>query len=176
MLVTTHLLPGLPNLRRDATLAKLRDALSAGADRFGFRLVEYSIQTNHLHMIVEAEDARSIARGMQGLLVRVAKTLNRTWGRRGKVLSDRHHTRILRAPREVRAALVYVLQNARKHGAQLTGVDACSSGPWFEGWVDRVARAARPISEARSWLLRRGWNRGGLLGTHEAPAPLPATS
>lgn len=170
VLVTTHLLPGLPNLRRDRTLLDLRDALSRGADRFGFRLVEYSIQTNHLHLLVEAEDARSIARGMQGLLVRVARALNRAWERRGKVLSDRYHARVLRSPREVRAALVYVLQNARKHGARLTGIDACSSGPWFEGWKDRVARAARPVSVARSWLLTIGWRHGGLLSTRESPA------
>ena len=107
---------------------------------------------------------------MQGLLVRVAKALNRAWERRGKVLSDRYHARILRSPREVRYALVYVLQNARKHGAQITGIDAFSSGPWFGGWLDRVARGVRPIAAARSWLLTTGWLRGGLLSTHEAPA------
>ena len=173
VLVTTHLLPDLPNMRRERTLAILRDALAAGSDRFGFRLVEYSIQSNHLHFIAEAEDARSIARGMQGLLVRIAKALNRAWERRGKVLSDRYHARILRSPREVRAVLVYVLQNARKHGAQITGTDAFSSGPWFCGWLDRVARDARPIAAARSWLLTTGWRRWGLLRTHEIPVVQP---
>jgi REP element-mobilizing transposase RayT len=169
VLVTTRLLPGLPNLRREATLVNLRRVLGEGADRFGFRLVEYSIQSNHLHFVAEAEDARSIARGMQGLLVRVAKALNREWERHGKVLADRYHARILRTPREVRTALVYVLQNARKHGARLTGIDACSSGPWFGGWRDRDPRGERPIASARSWLLARGWRRAGLLSTREAP-------
>lgn len=170
VLVTTRLLPGLPNLRRERTLMTLRNALSAGSDRFGFRLVEFSIQSNHLHFIAEAEDARAIARGMQGLLVRVAKALNREWGRRGKVLSDRYHARILRTPSEVRTALVYVLQNARKHGAGILGIDAFSSGVWFEGWNDRVARSSRPIARACSWLLTSGWLRGGRLSTHETPA------
>jgi len=170
VLVTTRLMPGLPNLRRERTLMTLRGALSAGSDRFGFRLVEFSIQSNHLHFIVEAEDARAIARGMQGLLVRVAKALNREWDRRGRVLADRYHARVLRTPREVRNALVYVLQNARKHGARILGIDAFSSGVWFEGWSDRVARAARPIASAGSWLLKTGWLRGGRLSTHEEPA------
>ena len=170
VLVTTRLMPGLPNLRRERTLMTLRGALAAGSDRFGFRLVEFSIQSNHLHFIVEAENARAIARGMQGLLVRVAKALNREWDRRGKVLADRYHARILRTPREVRNALVYVLQNARKHGARILGIDAFSSGVWFEGWSDRVARAARPIASACSWLLTTGWLRGGRLSTHEEPA------
>ncbi len=169
VIVTTHLMPGLPNLRRERMLVRLREVLSAGSDRFGFRLVEYSIQSNHLHFIAEAEDARSITRGMQGLLVRIAKALNREWERRGKVLSDRYHARILRTPRDVRNALVYVIQNARKHGAKLTGIDAHSSGPWFRGWRDRVARIPSPIAAARSWLLTTGWQRWGLLVTHETP-------
>ncbi|MCY2958581.1 MAG: hypothetical protein NTY35_00285 [Planctomycetota bacterium] len=107
---------------------------------------------------------------MQGLLVRVAKALNRAWDRRGRVFSDRYHARILRTPREVRSVLVYLLQNARKHGAHLLGIDAYSSGPWFDGWLDRVARDARPIAVARSWLLRVGWRRGGRIGTHESQA------
>ena len=174
VLVTTRLLPDLPNLRREGTLATLRRVLSAGSDRFGFRLVEFSIQTNHLHLIAEAEDARSLARGMQGLLVRVAKALNKDWGRRGKVLADRYHARILGTPTEVRRALVYVLQNARKHGARITGIDAFSSGPWFRGWRDRIARAGSPIASARSWLLASGWRRGGLLATSEVPASAPS--
>ena len=173
VIVTTHLVSGLPNLRRERTLVTLRAALSAGSDRFGFRLVEFSVQSNHLHFLVEAEDARSISRGMQGLLVRVAKALNRVWERRGKVLRDRFHARILRTPRDVRYALVYVLQNARKHGAQLTGIDAHSSGPWFRGWRDRVGRTPSPIAAARSWLLTTGWQRLGLLRTDEAPARAP---
>ncbi len=174
VLITTRLVEGLPNLRRERTLVLLRDKLAAGADRFGFRLVEYSIQTNHLHFVAEGEDARSIARGMQGLLVRIAKALNRHWDRRGKVLVDRYHARILSTPREVRNALVYVLQNARKHGAQLKGIDAFSSGHWFAGWRDRVARAPSPIAAARSWLLAKGWMRWGLLSTEERPRMPPA--
>ena len=141
--VTTKLVEGLPNLRRDRTLTLLRDTLAAGADRFGFRLVEYSIQSTHLHFVVEAEDECALGRGMKGLLVRLAKALNRAWGRRGRVIHDRYHTRVLKTPREVRQVLVYALQNARKHGARILGIDAYSSGPWFEGWADRAPCADR---------------------------------
>lgn len=174
VLITTRLVAGLPNLRRASTLALLRDALAAGADRLGFRLVEYSVQSNHLHFLAEGEDARAIARGMQGLLVRIAKRLNRHWTRRGKVLFDRYHARVLTTPREVRNALVYVLHNARKHGAQILGVDVCSSGPWFRGWRDRSASAPSRLAAARSWLLKFGWRRAGLLGVNESPKLRPA--
>jgi len=123
VLVTTRLLAGLPNLRRERTLVLMRATLAAGADRFGFRLIEYSIQSNHLYFIAEAQDEIALARGMKGLLVRVAKALNRAWERTGRVGGDRYHARVLKTPREVRNALVYVLQNAQKHGARIFGID-----------------------------------------------------
>jgi REP element-mobilizing transposase RayT len=170
VLVTVHLVAGCPNLRSERCLAIVRGALESGCDRFGFRLIEYSVQTNHLHLLAEAADARSLARGMQGLLVRVAKRLNREWGRRGEVFGDRYHARVLTTPREVRAALVDVLQNARKHGARLRGIDRCSSGPWFTGWRGRAAPGRSALPAAGSWLLRAGWRAAGLLGTEESPA------
>ena len=170
LLVTTHLAAGLPSLRNERTLALLRGVLSKGSERFGFRLVEFGIQTTHLHLIAEADDERALSRGMQGLLVRVAKALNALWGRKGRVLRDRYDARILECPRDVRYALIYVLQNARKHGAMLLGIDAYSSGPWFEGWNGRDAKPERPIARARSWLLRIGWwKKWGKISTTEAP-------
>jgi len=173
VLVTTRLLAGLPNLRRESTLVLLRKTFAAGADRFDFRLIEYSIQSNHLHFVAEAPDETALARGMKGLLVRVAKGLNRAWERTGRVVSDRYHARVLETPREVRNALVYVLQNARKHGARILGIDAHSSGPWFGGWRDRTPRRDRALPEAISWLLLFGWLKGGRIATSEAPRPAP---
>jgi REP element-mobilizing transposase RayT len=170
VLVTTHLVDGRPSLRNERTLATLRRVLSAGSDRFGFRLVEFGIQTNHLHLLAEADDERALSRGLQGLLVRVAKALNAEWGAKGRVLRDRYGARILQSPRDVRFALIYVLQNARKHGAMLLGVDHFSSGPWFEGWSDRIAKAGRPIAKASSWLLTVGWSKHwGKISTTDAP-------
>jgi REP element-mobilizing transposase RayT len=169
--VTARVRARLPSLRRGAERAVLEHAFERGADRFGFRLVHYSIQSNHLHLVAEARDRRALARGMQGLLVRVAKALNKLWGRRGSVFADRYHARILRTPREVRCALVYVLQNARHHGIHGHGPDEYSSGPWFDGWTSRIAPPARasPTVAARTWLLRVGWRRHRLIGIDEAP-------
>jgi hypothetical protein len=109
---------------------------------------------------------------MQGLLVRIARALNRLLDRAGKVFADRYHARALRTPREVRAALVYVLQNARKHGVALAGIDPCSSGAAFDGWARVTEPVAPPrpiVCAARSWLLRIGWRRWGAIATDEAP-------
>jgi REP element-mobilizing transposase RayT len=108
-----------------------------------FQVVHHSIQSNHLHLIVEAEDRAALTRGMRGLLVRIARGLNRLWLRRGPVFEDRFHEHELHTAREVRNALVYVLQNLRKHGIALAGPDPLSSGPEFDGWSSSSAGPSR---------------------------------
>ena len=96
---------GLPSLRSKRPYRVLRRAFARGCDRFGFRLNHYSVQGNHLHLIVEAKDRRALSRGMNGLTIRIAKGLNRLWGRKGRVFADRYFDRILRTPLEVKRAL-----------------------------------------------------------------------
>lgn len=171
--VTTRLREGLPSLRREATLRVLHEAFFAGMDRFGFRLVHFSVQSNHLHLIAEAKDRHALTLGMQGLSVRVAKALNKLWARRGSVFSDRYHAHILRTPREVRNALCYVLCNARKHGLVLAELlDPFSSARWFDGWSGMPGPRPGeygPIMAARTWLARIGWRRHGRI----EPAAVP---
>ena len=175
--VTMRCAPRLPSLRARPQLRVLRRAFGAGCERFGFRLIEFAVLSNHLHLIVEGRDRRALVRGLQGLFIRCAKALNRLWGRRGRVFADRHHDRVLRTPKEVRAALVYVLGNARRHGLVVTGIDPCASGPWFEGWREPLEPTGpRWLARARSWLLARGWRRQGLIGIHERPCAWPVGS
>jgi REP element-mobilizing transposase RayT len=172
--VTVKLLPGLPSLRRSAEYAALRQAFADGGNRPAFRLVQYSVQRDHLHLIVEAADRMALSRAMQGLSIRIAKALNRLWRRGGTVFADRYHEHPLKSPREVRRALCYVLHNSRRHGRRTPQpVDMYSSGPWFDGWSESFtvrSLPARPVAEARTWLLHRGWRTHGLLSIHEAPA------
>jgi hypothetical protein len=91
------------------------------------------VQSNHLHLLVEAESREALSRGVQGLAVRLARAVNRTLVRCGRVFAGRYHRRDLATPREVRHALVYVLVNHRKHGLRPEAIDSCSSGPWFTG-------------------------------------------
>jgi len=126
VLVTTRLAPGLPSLRKPSEAARIRVALANVNEIVGraeqendkglalFQVVHHSIQSNHLHLIVEAANRRALSRGVQGLLVRIARALNRLWRRCGSVFADRFHERELCNPRQVRNALVYVLQNLRK--------------------------------------------------------------
>ena len=108
---------------------------------------------------------------MQGFAIRAAKAVNRTLRRRGTVWADRFHARALRTPREVRNALVYVLNNFRKHVPGARGIDPRSSAPWFSGWRIRMRPppGAAPVVAPRTWLARVGWLRGGRLDPDERP-------
>ena len=170
--VTARLVKGLPSLRRRSEYRVLLGAFESGGTRRAFRLVHYAVLGNHLHLLVEGKDREGLARGLQGLLIRCAKRLNRMWRRKGRVFADRYHDRILRTPREVRNALRYVLNNARKHGLvpPRREPDRFSSGRWFDGWRDFAARLEQgPLARARTWLLATGWRRHGLLRIAEVP-------
>ena len=169
--VTLRVQRGLPSLRTDAVFAAVRRGL-AQASRGGLRVLQFSVQSDHVHLLVEALDVCVLSRGLQGLAIRIAKGVNRVLRRRGRVWGDRYHARALRTPREVRNALVYVLQNWRNHVPGARGVDARSSGRWFEGWrtpVERIA-GSPPVVPPRTWLAAVGWRRLGLLHIEEGPA------
>ena len=175
MHVTVRLLPSLPSLRQREEHRLLRECFRAGRERFGFRLVHYSVQGNHLHLIVEAMDRKALTRGMQGLLIRIARGLNRLWKRKGHVFSHRYHSHILKTPREVRHALAYVLHNAWKHMKVAKGrLDQYCSGWWFDGWKEKtnltgLEKIKTPVTRARTWLLTRGWRKHRLISVHELP-------
>jgi hypothetical protein len=168
--VTLRATAGLPSLRGAVVFSAVRRALSASSG-VRFRIFQFSVQRDHLHLLVEAEGASGVARGCQGLAVRVARAVNRVLGRRGAVWGDRYHARWLRTPREVRNALVYVLQNVRKHVRGVRGLDPRSSARWFEGWRVAIATPAAPspVRTPRTWLARVGWKRHGLLHPDEEP-------
>ena len=169
-------------LRSPPVFARVRKALGASSQA-SFRVVEFSVQRDHLHLLVEAHDNAALSAGMKGLGVRVARAVNRVLGRRGRVWSDRYHARELTSPRAVRNALVYVLHNARKHRASLAWIDPCSSAAWFDGFRRDaltciatadvralvVAAGKRPTAAARTWLGGVGWRRLGLVGIDESP-------
>jgi REP-associated tyrosine transposase len=132
--------------------------LEAARARFGMRVVHFSVQGNHIHMLVEVADNESLARGMQGLTIRIAKALNRVMRRRGRVFADHYHSRVVRTPTEAARALEYVLRNFAHH-ARGWG-EAVS-----EGEPDPFSSAARSgagpaVCEPRTWLLSVGWRRG----------------
>src|SRR5436853_3657261 len=116
--VTWRVRPHVWNLRTRRSFDRIAEALALGKEVDGFRLVHFSVQGNHLHFVVEAADEVRLARGLQGLAIRIARRLNRMMGRAGKVFADRYHARVLRTPTEVARAIAYVEGNSAVHAAR----------------------------------------------------------
>jgi hypothetical protein len=137
-----------------------------------FRVIHYSVQDDHLHLLVEAEDASALTRGVSGLVIRAARSVNHTLGRSGRVWGTRYHARALTSPREVRHGIVYVLMNRKKHERDgRPGIDPCSSAAWFDGLRSTLppAPASSPVRRPQTWLARVGWRRHGLIDISETP-------
>jgi REP element-mobilizing transposase RayT len=176
--VTLRLRRDVPNLRSQLGMRVVWRVFAAARGRLGLRLVDWSAQRDHVHLIVEPESEKSLSRGVQGLCFRLAKSINRVFGRRGRVFADRYHGVPLRSPRQTRNALAYVLLNTRHHAAARgellsRGLDACSSSPCFEGWTRPRPPTEGPwsatVAPASTWLLRTGWRRHGLVDPLEVP-------
>ena len=167
----------------NAIMFQLARASRAGS---GIRVVQFSIQDDHLHLMLEGTDAQDLSRQAQKLFSRIALAVNAVALRRGSLFRDRHHRHELKTPTEVRRALVYILFNSRKHAgregllsrAGHATFDPLTSAPWFEGWAPRAgpsptaapyARAchevviglARPTVNAQTWLAQTGYRRAG---------------
>jgi hypothetical protein len=153
---------GLKSLRSELAFAALVHAIGS-ATRDAFRILHFSVQTDHVHLIVEADSADHLRSGLNGLTCRAARALNRLWHRHGAIWSDRYHARALTTPREVRYGIVYVLLNFRKHLRAPPCIDPRSSGPWFDGWAAPPPPSTQPhpVAPPRTWLAAVGWRRGG---------------
>ena len=179
--VTLRVRSGVPSLRSPRLVRALERSLREAKERSGFRVIAYSVQRDHLHLLVEAEDRHALGRGMMSIGARIGRAVRRVFGGRGPVLKERYHQRVVRSPREVRNALVYVMLNARKHAAALgrevlkhvTSVDPASSGRWFIGWTRALppSQDEPAVAAPRTWLLRVGWRRHGLIDPSEIPGP-----
>jgi REP element-mobilizing transposase RayT len=191
ILVTLRIVAGVGSLRRRHMYRAVRLALIATALRDEFRIVHFSIQGNHLHLLVEAESKTALSRGIQGFCISAAKHINAELvdetgaRRRGQVFADRYHARVITSPRQCQNALSYVLNNWRRHKedrasfAKTWRVDPYSSGINFGGWTELADSMflfgtpptyERPLTcFPRTWLLRTGWMMHGLIDTGEVP-------
>ena len=188
--VTTKVLKGLPSLRGRRLWAAVRRGFVRGCKKNAFRIVHYSVQGTHIHLVCEARDRQALSRGIQGFKICVGKAINKALGgRKGTVFAGRYAERIITNPTQCRHTLAYVLNNARHHaydeGATYARnrVDPCSSARSFDGWQIEQPRPwgripartdddDKPVIAApETWLLRRGWRRGGgLLSPNTIPS------
>jgi hypothetical protein len=136
--VTVRISEEVESLRTHSALKVVARAIWQAQDKFGMRITHFTLESNHLHLIVEG----LCAAGMKGLGVRIAKGIHRLRGTSGAVIGDRYFPRPLRSPPQVKNAIHYVLYNHKHH----TGLDM----------PDEFCSALLPqvVVEPETWLLR----------------------
>ena len=149
--ITLRVLPHVWNLRAQRTFSIVARALTEAQAVDGFRIVDFSVQGNHIHLLVEGDSRRAVSRGMQGFCIRVARGLNVLMGRRGRVFADRFHARELVTPTEIENVVRYVRGNRDVH--------ATRAGRAVGATADRFSSAAREnallVMIADGYLLTR---------------------
>jgi REP element-mobilizing transposase RayT len=181
--VSMRVVKAIGRLRRPEPFAAIRRAVGACIGRRDFRIVHVSIQSNHIHLIVEADDKYALANGVRAFMIAAAQYLNGITGRRGTAFDGRYHAVQLTTPLQVRNALCYVLNNWRRHREDFEApaqVDRYSTGVLFDGWAG-LTRPFKlpadyepiPVSGATTWLLTTGWRKHHpLIRLDETPGPL----
>ncbi|HTJ45991.1 MAG TPA: transposase [Kofleriaceae bacterium] len=165
------------SLRTPKAYRAIRRAVDRCRARSDFRIAHISIQSNHVHLLVEADDKRALARGMQGFTICAARRLNRELRRaRGTVFAYRYHATTIESPTQARNAVSYIVNNWRRHRRDL--YDARRTDPYASAHAVRGWRVARrpdelPVVRATTWLLTVGLDRVRAIRDDEVPGPDP---
>jgi putative transposase len=149
--VTLRLRREVWNLRTHRCFRALKHALARGCERFGYRLIHFSVQGNHIHMILEAPDVVALGRAMKGLEVRMARALNKVMSRKGAVFADRYHAHLLRSPRETLHAIRYVLDNWIVHAKRENQPPPRGVDPFCSDWPNDTGPPL--VAQPQWWML-----------------------
>ena len=108
---------------KNKTCLKILKRAITNARSLGLRVIHFSLQTNHIHLILESQDNETMTKGMRSLTVTLAKGVGK-----GKIQLGRYHLHVLKSLRETKNAVNYVLFNEQKHSQRkVSRIDGFSS-------------------------------------------------
>lgn len=125
------------SIRNKACLKVLKRAIK-NASSHGLRILHFSLESNHVHLILEAFDNSILTRGMRSLTITFSKGV-----RKGRIQLERYHLHVLKTLRETKNAIHYVLFNHQKH----TGLKRAYITPHSSlGFITDLKELARTAS------------------------------
>lgn len=132
----------------------------------GLAIIHFSLQSNHVHLVIEAVNNDILTRGMRSLTITFAKGINQ-----GRIQIERYHLHVLKSLRETKNALHYVLFNQQKHsGMKKAYVDSFSSLGTIKD-LKILAKAAKMtvilskieymtfLNAPQGWMIRQALNQ-----------------
>jgi REP element-mobilizing transposase RayT len=165
------------SMRTPHAYRAIRRAVGRCRARTDFRITHASIQSNHLHLLVEADDKRALSRGMRAFAISAARRINRELRRaRGQVFAFRYHATAITSPTQARNAVSYIINNWRHHRCDLYSTrrtDQYASAHAIAAWRIEPHEDSLPVVRATTWLLTDGLKRAGPIYPTEVPGPDP---
>jgi REP element-mobilizing transposase RayT len=126
------------SIRNKDSLKLLKRSIQ-NAQKMGLKIIHFSLQSNHIHLITEAENNEILTKGMRALTITFAKGLNK-----GRVQLERYHLHVLKSLREIKNAVQYVLFNEQKHTkTKFSKITGYSSVLYLENGLNLVRNFAK---------------------------------
>lgn len=121
----------------------------------GLRIIHYTLEYNHIHLLVEAADKQTVHQGMQSFGITFAKKINAIKRLKGTVYKHRYHLRKINSPRELKNVLYYIFNNGIHHKRTSTVLDPYNTLPAFKSlkflyghWSNKIEADIK-----KSWFL-----------------------
>jgi REP element-mobilizing transposase RayT len=105
----------IPNLRSKVLYKQIRQSMKR-ARILGIRIIHFSVQRDHVHLLIEADNKQQLGESMRVLSISLTKRLSHVLKRKVKALKSRYHLHVLKSLQEIKNAKNYILSNGQKHG------------------------------------------------------------
>lgn len=112
--LTIKVLRNKAEIKNKSVLKLLKHAIQR-ARLQGLKVIHYSLEYDHVHLLIEADNNASLGKGMQALGVTMAKGINRLKRLKGAVYKHRYHFRQISSPRQLKYVMNYIFKNGMKH-------------------------------------------------------------
>jgi REP element-mobilizing transposase RayT len=102
------------DLKNKSILIVLKRAIY-NARKKGLRVIHFSLEFDHVHLLIEAPDNFILGKGMQSLGVTLVRGINKLGQTSGEVYKHRYHFRKINSTRELKVVMNYIFHNGVKH-------------------------------------------------------------
>ena len=114
------------DLKNKSILKILKRAI-LNARKQKLKIVHFSLEYDHLHLLVEASNNIELSKGMQSFGVTIAKAINRRCKLKGGVYKHRYDFRKITSSSELKKVLSYIFNNGVKHKTSTSIVNPYNS-------------------------------------------------
>jgi Transposase and inactivated derivatives len=118
--------------------------LKKAQTKFSFRLDNFVVMENHVHLIIKPEGAEKLSRIMQWILSVFAMTYNRRFGRTGHFWGTRFFSRIINSLRQYLIISHYIDDNPVRSGLADKPVNWKFGGAWYRRRKKRRSQDPSP--------------------------------